>query len=40
MFSTYHQDTFEKEWEFGLSYSGDADAIKSLIKPLSKDGGK
>lgn len=40
VFSTYHQDTFEKKWEFGLSYSGDVDAIKSLIKPLSKEGGK
>lgn len=40
MFSTYHQDTFKKEWDFGLSYSRDVGAIKSLIKPLSKDGGK
>ncbi|WP_241649791.1 sterol desaturase family protein [Rosenbergiella collisarenosi] len=40
IFSTYHQDTFKKEWVFGLSYSNDVDAIKSLVKPLSKDAGK
>lgn len=40
IFSTYQKDTFKKEWVFGLSYSNDVDAIKSLVRPLSKAAGK
>lgn len=40
IFSTYHKQTFDKSWEFGLSYSKDINAIRSLTKPLGKDGGK
>ncbi|WEV50201.1 sterol desaturase family protein (plasmid) [Acinetobacter sp. ESL0695] len=40
IFFTYNKRTFQSSWKFGLSYSKDVNALNSLIKPLSKDGGK